>query len=302
MQRNNSLLYLKELMNFKPMLAATVTDRAKLRFPYLASPKLDGIRCVILNGEVLSRSLKPIRNKFIQATLSGMPDMDGELIVGSPTGADVFNRTTRGVMSADGEPDFQFHAFDTLDNLQLPFQQRLVKIPQTWDWVAPVLHVFVQSLNDLGKYEEQMLARGYEGVMLRGLGCYYKCGRATATENSLWKLKQFTDGELYVCEVREGVMNNNVATTDALGRTVRSKHQENMVPNGQVGTIIGHDMKTGQKLEISPGTMTHVERAYYWEHPEAIVEMVVKYKCFNYGSIDAPRFATYQGMRDPSDM
>ena len=289
-------------MTFKPMLAATVTDRAKLRFPYLASPKLDGIRCIILNGEVLSRSLKPIRNKFIQDTLLGMPDLDGELIVGSPTGEDVFNHTTRGVMSAGGEPDFQFYAFDTLTDRFAPFHLRLACIPQTWDWVIPVPHTLVQSLNDLSKYEDQVLAQGYEGVMLRGPNCHYKYGRATASENSLWKLKQFTDGELYVSEVREGVMNNNIATTDALGRTVRSKHQENMVPNGQVGTIIGHDMKTGQKLEISPGTMTHVERAYYWQHPEEIVEMVVKYKCFNYGSIDAPRFATYQGMRDPSDM
>lgn len=289
-------------MNFKPMLAATVTDRAKLRFPYLASPKLDGIRCIILNGEVLSRSLKPIRNKFIQATLSGMPDLDGELIVGSPTGADVFNRTTRGVMSADGEPDFIFHAFDTLTYLFEPFNTRLSCVPQTRYRVTPVPHTMVYTLNDLGKYEEAMLKQGYEGIMLRDPLAHYKCGRATASENSLWKLKQFTDGELYVCEVREGVMNNNAPTTDALGRTVRSKHQEGMVPNGQVGTIIGHDMKTGQKLEISPGAMTHVERAYYWEHPEEIVEMVVKYKCFNYGSIDAPRFATYQSMRDPIDM
>ena len=62
---------------FKPMLAATVADRSKLRFPYLASPKLDGIRCLVLNGEVLSRSFKPIRNRFIQVQLKRLPDTDG---------------------------------------------------------------------------------------------------------------------------------------------------------------------------------------------------------------------------------
>lgn len=67
------------MMTFKPMLAATVVDRTKLRFPFLASPKLDGIRCIVLDGQVLSRSLKPIRNKFIVKQLQGLPNLDGEL-------------------------------------------------------------------------------------------------------------------------------------------------------------------------------------------------------------------------------
>lgn len=286
---------------FKPMLAATVTDRAKLRFPYLASPKLDGIRCVILEGKVLSRSLKPIRNKYIVSQLQGLPNMDGELIVGSSHYGDVFNRTTRGVMSADGEPCFMFHAFDTLADLSLPFQERLAWIPKD-AYVLPVPHTMVYNLNDLGKYEEKVLYQGYEGVMLRGPGNSYKCGRATATENSLWKLKQFADGELLVNSVREGVQNINYATTDALGRTVRSKHQDGMLPNSKVGTIIGTDLKTGQHLEVSPGKMTHAERELFWLEPSLIVDKIIRYKCFNYGSMDAPRFATFQGFRDPDDM
>lgn len=288
-------------MTFKPMLAATVVDRTKLRFPFLASPKLDGIRCVVLDGQVLSRSLKPIRNKFIVKQLQGLPNLDGELIVGSSTVGDVFNRTTRGVMSAEGNPSFQFHVFDTLHNLRAPFHERLAAVPIA-EYVTPVFHTEVRSLNDLSMYEDLVLGAGYEGVMLRGPQSTYKCGRATASENSLWKLKQFTDGELYVSEVVEGVVNNNPTFKDELGRTVRSKHQEGMVPNGQIGTIIGHDMKTGQRMEISPGRMPHSERIALWKNPDAIVEHIVKYKCFNYGSILTPRFATFQGFRDREDM
>lgn len=75
----------------KPMLAAIVTNREALRFPYLVSPKYDGIRCLIIGGEVVSRNLKPIRNKHIQAALRGLPDLDGELIVGNPKALDTFN-------------------------------------------------------------------------------------------------------------------------------------------------------------------------------------------------------------------
>jgi DNA ligase-1 len=283
------------------MLAATVTNRAKLRFPYLASPKLDGIRCLIIKGAVLSRSFKPIRNKHIVEMLQGLPDLDGELICGAPNLGDVLNRTTRGVMSEHGEPSFQYHVFDTLADLQAPFYARLARVPQH-PYLQAVPHAMLHSLNDLGKFEEKVLADGYEGVMLRGPGNTYKCGRATATENSLWKLKQFMDGELLVSSVREGVTNINYATKDNLGRTTRSTHQDGMIPSSKVGTIIGTDLVTGQVLEVSPGKMTHSERELYWRDQGRIIDKIIKYKCFNYGSINAPRFATFQAFRDPDDM
>lgn len=288
-------------MTYKPMLAATVTDRAKLRFPLLASPKLDGIRCIIRDGQVLSRSLKPIRNKFIVDKLKGLSDLDGELIVGSPTAPDTFNATTRGVMSADGEPDFQYHVFDTLHDLNAQFITRLAQVPPH-DYVTPVLHNMVASINELSVYEAQVLTAGYEGVMLRHPLAPYKCGRATPVEGSLWKLKQFQDGEILVCAVLEGVTNINYATKDALGRTVRSTHQAGMVPSGQIGTIVGTDLKTGQNLEISPGKMTREQRQYFWTAQDHILGKIVNYKAFAYGALEVPRFATFQSFRDPDDL
>lgn len=289
-------------MTFKPMLAATVTDRAKLRFPFLASPKLDGIRCIIRGGKVLSRSLKPIRNEYIRNTMQAYPDMDGELISGVPYQGDVLNRTTRAVMTAHGHPEFTFHAFDTLHDLCLPFQARLELIPKADHNLAPVPHSQVNTLDDLARFETEVLALGYEGVMLRDPMALYKFGRATPGEGSLWKLKQFMDGELLVTGLREGQMNNNFPTTDALGRTVRSKHQDGMIPNKQVGTILGYDIATGQQMEVSPGRMTVSQRIYFWLHQNELVGAVIKYKAFNYGSINVPRFATFQAFRDPDDM
>lgn len=288
-------------MGFKPMLAATVTDRAKLYFPYLASPKLDGIRCVILNGEAYSRSLKPIRNKYIADRLRGLPDMDGELIVGSPTEGAVFNRTTRGVMSAHGEPDFRYYVFDSLEHMDSGFQTRLAN-RQELPFVTPVHHEYLASLNDLTEYEVNVLNYGYEGVMLRSIEGPYKFGRATPNENYLWKLKQFTDGELQVTSVLEGVRNNNFQMLDALGQTTRSTHQENMEHNGKVGTIVGFDLKTRKTLSISPGRMTHPQRHFYFDNQTAILGRIVNYRYFTYGVIDAPRFAVFQSFRHGDDM
>ena len=84
---------------FKPMLAAPVTDIELLNYPVLASPKLDGIRCVVIDGVAYSRSLKPIPNEEIQKFFSsGKYDgFDGELICG-PHNAPTFS-TARRVVS-----------------------------------------------------------------------------------------------------------------------------------------------------------------------------------------------------------
>ena len=94
----------------KPMLATEV-DFNKLRYPVYTQPKLDGIRVIIKDGVVYSRSLKAIPNKHVQALFRHLQGVDGELIVGNPTAHDVFQKTTSGVMSKEGEPDVTLYAF-----------------------------------------------------------------------------------------------------------------------------------------------------------------------------------------------
>src|SRR5690554_4631311 len=99
-------------MSFKPMLAASCDNLDALKYPLLATPKIDGIRCLIIDGVAMSRSLKPIPNRFIQSVI-GKPEfngLDGELLVG-----DSFQAATSGIMSGDGEPDFRYYVFDQWD-------------------------------------------------------------------------------------------------------------------------------------------------------------------------------------------
>ena len=93
------------------MLAIEV-DFNKLRYPVYTQSKLDGIRVIIKDGVVYSRSLKAIPNKHVQALFRNLHGLDGELIVGNVTAHDVFQKTTSGVMSKDGEPDVTLYAFD----------------------------------------------------------------------------------------------------------------------------------------------------------------------------------------------
>src|SRR6185436_6644109 len=99
---------------FRPLLASTLESPALLKFPVCVSPKLDGIRCMIVGGVPLSRNGKLIPNLYIRTKLGNQVfhGLDGELIVGEPNGQGVFNRTSSGVMSHDGEPAFTYWVFD----------------------------------------------------------------------------------------------------------------------------------------------------------------------------------------------
>lgn len=282
---------------FKPLLAATLEDPKHLKFPCIVSPKLDGLRCIIRNGVAMSRNLKPFRNEFVQSQLKDprLEGLDGELIVGSPTDEQVFNRSQSGVMSTDGEPDFRFHVFDHVDMFRDPFITRLnavdaIKHPR----LTLVPHFTVTSLEAFWSREGQFLDMGYEGVMIRSPNGRYKHGRSTLNEGFLIKFKRFSDSEGLVLDVLEGVHNANEGTRDALGEIVRSKHGANMHPSGQVGTLVVKDLHTEAVIHVSPGKLTHDKRKHFWENKHEILDRVIKYKHFSYGSLNAPRFPTFQ--------
>ncbi|MEI6656583.1 MAG: hypothetical protein WCP45_17605, partial [Verrucomicrobiota bacterium] len=108
----------------KPMLASKCESPHLLPFPVLATPKLDGIRCLKLGGKALTRSFKPISNRFAREWIeANLPDgLDGELMLRGGT----FNETTSAIGARDGTPDFVFHVFDYVtDSINTPYRLRM---------------------------------------------------------------------------------------------------------------------------------------------------------------------------------
>jgi DNA ligase-1 len=295
------------MSNFRPLLSAKAdrADLGRLTYPLLASPKLDGIRAVVLDGQLVSRTLKPIPNDFIRNALSRpcLDGLDGELIVGSPTDADIYLKTNSAVMSKSGDPAFTYYVFD-IHNMPSTFAARLAELPEQVGVDARIVvleHKEIKSEAELIAYQEWCIEQGYEGVMLRRPSASYKYGRSTLKEQTLVKLKVFEDGEAKVLGMTEEMHNANEATTNALGHTERSSHKENKVGKGRMGTLVVRDLDTNVEFEIGTG-FTAAHRQEFWEQTTSVVGRIVKYKHFPHGAKDKPRHPVFLGFRDPIDM
>lgn len=290
----------------KPMLAAK-TDGKALRYPVLASPKLDGVRALVLGGHVYSRTLKLIPNRHVQRLL-GVPAFngwDGELCVGPPQAPDVYRKTTSGVMSEDGEPSFCFYAFDRHD-MALPFYRRIEALvaargkKTTTKHVIVLPHPIIGNEEDLLMYEQDCLAQGYEGIMIRHPEGPYKNGRSTEREGWLMKLKRFDDSEAVVLHVVELMHNDNTAKVNALGKLERSSHKANKRCGDTMGALMVRDLKTGVEFDIGTGFDAETRRRI-WLDCKATIGKIVKYKFFQGGVKDKPRFPVFLGFRDQRD-
>ena len=295
---------------FKPMLAEHA-DLNKIKFPMLASPKLDGIRAVVLNGKLLSRSLKPIPNKHTRKLFESSnwyEGLDGELIVGSPTDPKCFNKTTSGVMSEEGEPDVNYYVFDQIPEYSWiredsPFKNRYSDLQNNMplDHVVLVPQKMVWNLPELEEFEQECLSAGYEGVIIKDPNSPYKYGRSTLREGYMLKIKRYQDAEATILSVEELLSNTNEATRDELGKVKRSNAKAGMVPQDTLGALIVKDIKTGIEFSIGTG-FDETLRKELWDNKDNIIGKVVKYKFFAYGAVDKPRHPVFLGFRDKRDM
>lgn len=290
----------------KPMLSATLDCIESLNYPVLVSPKLDGIRCLIVDGIAVSRNFKRIPNDAISTALNhaGLTGLDGELIVGDPKAPDCYRKTNSGVMSHDGDPDWTFWVFDDFGDIMSPFFLRLASAKariaglssELKKRVRLVTHVTKRSAEELHEYEAQHILAGYEGVMVRHPEGLYKYGRSTPREGALFKLKRFTDGEARVVGFEEQMQNNNEKTRDELGRAKRSSHKENKRAKGTLGALKVVDKWTGVHFDIGTG-FTDKERFDIWADRPNWLNKLVKYKSLAVGVKEKPRHPVYLGER-----
>lgn len=280
-----------DLTKFKPLLAGTVNDITKLKFPLIASPKLDGIRCVVINGKALSRNLKPIPNKFIREYLERTVDgnVDGEIMI---PGKD-FNGVQSAVMSFEGEPNFVYMMFDTIEDKS--YKTRIAPRFCMTDNIKQLENKHVFNLDELIALEDKWVSEGYEGIMLRSPDGKYKFGRSTENEGILLKWKRFHDAEAVVVGFEEKMHNDNELGKDELGHAKRSSAKAGMIPANTLGALIVR-MPDGKEFKIGTG-FNDIQRKDIWINSDIYIGDTITYKYQELSSYGIPRFPVFKCFR-----
>ena len=285
----------------KPLLAGKF-DSEKAKFPYAATPKIDGIRFLMVGGAALTRSFKPIRNEYLQKILSSnLPEgIDGELTSGS-----TFQECS-SIMRIKGEPDFKVWIFDFVnpnDEIK-PYKERMNELRKFESFNIPSYEILFPTIVSNQEQIDQLMIKnlnaGYEGLMLRDPNGIYKFGRSSVKENILLKVKEFMDDEAEIIAFREKMVNTNEGLKDNFGRTKRSSCQDGLKPSGTLGGFI---LRNSEGLEFSCGSgLNDALRDEIWKNQSKYLGKLVKYKYMSKGIKELPRHPVFIGFRDELDL
>jgi DNA ligase-1 len=311
----------------KPMLASD-WDESKLRFPLIAQPKIDGVRALNMLGTLTGRSLKQFKNRHITSLFShsALIGLDGELAAERDTHPDLCRLTTSATGTIEGQPFVLWWLFDyvTVETKNFSYHERLLRLfervavigheaPRLAAHLRVIPSSVARNIEELEEFDSRWLELGYEGTIIRAMDRPHKQGRSTPTEGGLLRIKRFVDFEFTVHEIIEGDENQNEAQVNELGHTFRSSHQENKVPNGMIGAMLGRTtsvvmdshkvlFEAGQEVRVGAGCLSHDQRKYYFQNQAEFKALTHKGKFFPKGIKDKPRFPTWQAFRQAEDI
>lgn len=301
----------------RPMKGDQIEDLTKLKFPLYAFPKVDGFRCVLGQHPMTSRLSKFPNLVFHRQASNLLPDgcfLDGEVVVGKKRGEGVLGRTSSGLTSVTGKPDWTLWVFDRPCLPDAPgFYDRYLSAA---DLVASVDHPRIKllkckltrSLEELLAYIDRCIARGYEGVMVRSVDGPYKEGKSTVNQGWLLKIKPFEDFEAQITGYFEEMENTNEAKREVTGKLKRSSAKSGKRPKGTLGGFIGDELDsqgkpTGVQVRVGGG-FTAAQRAAFWDIRDELVAAgaIMKCKKQKVGQKDRPRHPGFLALRPEWDM
>ena len=324
-------------MNFKPMLTSNEQPNLdEIRYPLLASTKLDGCRMIAYQGKLITRSLKPVQNWQLQTKFNAIKlytennniILDGEIyaegipfqfIVSCFMTHDYFAKSAIkkwDKLCTEYNVDLtreevldrlKFYVFDCVsnENLDIEFYLRNILLHQIAkefpDLIVPVEQRTVNSANEVGVMFESVLNRGYEGLMLKDPQGRYKCGRTTIKENLSFKVKPYVTMDAKIIGVKQATVvdPNAPKTINELGRSVTSKKKGDRIPISRAAefTVIYED----KKVDVGIGG-TEAERNEIWANKESYIGRWIEYKGLKIGMKDVPRHCNMCRYREDKDV
>lgn len=208
----------KDKKFFEPMLAFELKQYEKLLFtvPTFVQPKLDGVRCILDQGDLVTRAGKPIVSCPHLAKDYYL--LDGELY--NHKLKEDFNKIISLVRKTkptqedleESRQMIEYWVYDYPHYNMLVFSERYKMLQSLFNMFPNTFKLVpmypVTSREELEQYHIKFLEEGYEGTMVRmDLGKY-----ENKRSKQLLKYKEFQDAEFLILDVKTGTGNRaNVA-------------------------------------------------------------------------------------------
>lgn len=296
-----------------PMLAPNKVPKIEDLIPHLpmyASVKMDGIRCLIINGDLISRSGKPIPNQRLREVpsikqLMAWCERTGHIVDGEIWSSELrFEEITSIVMTKNNPPDvsqLNLWTFDCLtyeewqSQSSIQFEFRSPRLPE---YTPKVCQCLVYDEKELQILYDETILRGNEGLIVRDCTGYYKWGRCTTKEANIFKLKEIDDIDAVVIGYGplETMVEGAERETNEFGRLKTVHRQELKQDTEALGYLLVRDEK-GREFRVGSGFKMH-ERLRYWKERTTLTGQWIKIKSTAHGVKDLPRQPIFKGFRD----
>jgi len=297
----------------RPMLASneviTPESLDKIRYPVIASAKIDAWRSFNYQGEPRTRSGKTIRNVSTHVRLSRpeLEGLDGELVCGSPTDPNAMQKAQSAFSTIAGQPDFKWYIFDDLSRGREHYWEWwlnvLIMRPNLPGFCSLVRQEYITTEQELATFVHETLAAGYEGVVIRDPDSPYKHGRSTRKQEWMLKIKEYTYEEALLVRLNERMENQNAAELDELGFTKRSGHKAGKVGAGTLGSLTLRRPQEVETFDVGCGHMDAAERQRIWNLG---IEQLSPYVTFRHfattGVVSKPRQGQFVAFRVAEDL
>jgi len=273
------------IRKYYPMLAHQYNNKkSEIKFPCFVQPKLDGVRCVLVDNKLYSRNgnrfpaLPHIEDELKLNNKDNLI-LDGELFTDDINFEKIVGLVKKFKKSEEDEKNSEkiyLNIFDYIDS-KLTYEQRLKNLNNFFEknknmkYIKQVKTEECEKEENINDFLEKYTKEGFEGVIIRNKNGQYEENNRSV---NLQKLKKFVDEEFEIIDY----------TTPNIGK--------------EVGCVIWIcKTKEGKKFNVRPSGNYQERKNLYRNAKKYIGKMLtVRYQELTNGNI--PRFPVGVAIRD----
>ena len=263
------------------------------------SGKRDGVRSEISNKGIQNRSLKILRNSKVQnifkEVYENLPD---DVLIEAEIHSDTMPcREIAGICNSldhDVPSDLKLYIFGIFDT-EKTFEERIQLLKEVekkymkGNRYEIIPQTLIISSKHASTFNQEMLNKGFEGIVLMDGRKLYKQGRVTINQHIGFKLKPHNELDLPILGVTERFLNLNESETNELGRSFKRNTVDAKEGTGIAATFICQ-LPNGETTKVSL-TGDEEFRREIWTNQKSYIGKYAVVKSMAYGVKDKLRHA-----------